>query len=443
MANEPGASEVGSREGEQLVRWVLARQPSWSGAVDLTIHPDDEMLEFLSAILGGHPVRGYVGYFTSALGILDVYDQLVRWRFGTWENVGSALDFASGFGRATRFTVQRLPPERLTIAEILPAAVAFQARQFGVHGLESATRAEDFEPGRRFDAIFVVSLFTHLPEPTFRAWLARLVALLEPGGMLAFTTHDVTLLPAEGRPADELVFRSTSESHALDPNDYGSTWVRPAFVARVAEELAPGCLFASFSRGLMNYQDLHVLVPNPPAGLARPPFVGLIEGCPDVLALRPDGTLHARGWAYDRGWGDPLAVARLLVDGEVVGEGRSFHPRADLAQVLEIPAEWTVGWEVEAQLDPRRAPTEIPLIVELETRSGRRRAVWTLNLESSLRLGAETTVRMLSDQLAEHRAAAQRSIDELEARIAAMEQSRFWKARNLWFAVKRRLGWTA
>jgi hypothetical protein len=32
---------------------------------------------------------------------------------------------------------------------------------------------------------------------------------------------------------------------------------------------------------------------------------------------------------------------------------------------------------------------------------------------------------------------------ELEARIAAMQASRFWKLRNAWFRLKVRLGWAA
>jgi len=46
------------------------------------------------------------------------------------------------------------------------------------------------------------------------------------------------------------------------------------------------------------------------------------------------------------------------------------------------------------------------------------------------------------ETLAMRRAEADYEISVLEARIAAMENSRFWKIRNGWFAVKRKLGLT-
>jgi hypothetical protein len=45
-------------------------------------------------------------------------------------------------------------------------------------------------------------------------------------------------------------------------------------------------------------------------------------------------------------------------------------------------------------------------------------------------------------ELARLRAAADERIAALETRIAAMRASRFWKMRDRWFAVKRRLGLT-
>ena len=51
---------------------------------------------------------------------------MLRWRFGSLERVGKILDFASGYGRVTRFLVRDVPPELVWVADVYADGVRFQ-----------------------------------------------------------------------------------------------------------------------------------------------------------------------------------------------------------------------------------------------------------------------------------------------------------------------------
>lgn len=61
-----------------------------------------------------------------------------------------------------------------------------------------------------FDAIYTISVFTHLSETNCHAWFAELVRVCRPGGLIIFTTHSDAyrpmMLPHELRRYDEYGF---------------------------------------------------------------------------------------------------------------------------------------------------------------------------------------------------------------------------------------------
>jgi len=152
------------------------------------------------------------------------------------------LEFACGYGRITRHLAEAYRG-RHHACDIDPAALAFCRRHFGVATCPSAHAPDEWQPPRRFDRIFVASLFTHLPERTWQAWLARLAAALTPEGVLIFTTHGLDWIGGDPRwlPADApgaFVFRPVNETQGrLAEAEYGSTYLADAWLRRALGEL--------------------------------------------------------------------------------------------------------------------------------------------------------------------------------------------------------------
>ena len=80
-----------------------------------------------------------------------------------------------------------------------------------------------------------------MPEATFELWLKTLLSRLSDRGILAFSTHDVSLLP-RGVPIPEsgILFLARSESRTLDVNQYGSNNVSEEFVTRTVDRAGGG-----------------------------------------------------------------------------------------------------------------------------------------------------------------------------------------------------------
>jgi SAM-dependent methyltransferase len=417
----------------------------------LQIDPADEMLGFLWEAHGRDGERARFHYFQSGASIADALLQLLDWRFGraAASRPLRLLDFASGYGRVTRFLVRALPPESIWVSDVYADAVRFQREHLGVHGAVSAVRPEELALEGPFDAVLVTSLFTHLPEESFVAWLSRLTGMLAPGGLLAFSVHGSSVLPmGEELPPSGIRFEAISESGSLDPQDYGSTWVSEAFVRRALDRAAGPGRFSlrTLPRGLNNFQDLCLAVPEPGCDFSGLDFQAepqlFLEGC--KLAGRD--RLKLSGWAIVRG-GEAKAVEAIL-DGELVARFPVADRRPEVAAMFGEPELALCGWGEECRL-PEGADRGSILLLRVEDGRGKSHAVYGATLESALLQASELTVRVLEDQVRHQRelaaldaARAGHAREELAARLAAMEASRFWKIRNLWFRGKRALGLT-
>lgn len=174
----------------------------------------------------------------------------------------SVLEFASGHGRFTRHLVKALGPTRVVVSDVVPSAVEFSRRTFGVEGFLSASTPEAVQWPGRYDLVFVLSLFSHLPKATWSRWLKVLFDAVAPGGLLVFSTHgtkaahfDHVTLDAEG-----YFFAASSESSAIDGQEYGTTFTSEPFVlARIAETLGADKLVHKAPVHFWNHQDAYVL----------------------------------------------------------------------------------------------------------------------------------------------------------------------------------------
>jgi SAM-dependent methyltransferase len=441
-------------ETNPLVAALLSDLGIAPGTVDLAIDARDEMLGFLVGdVFEGDRDRALFDYFRSGASIADSLGQVLRWRFGSLERVGKILDFASGYGRVTRFLARDVPPERVWVADIYADGVRFQEERLGVHGIVSAIRPEDFACAERFDAILVTSLFTHLPAERFVAWLRVLLGLLAPGGVLAFSAHSPEMLP-EGvaMPESGICFQETSESGSLATSDYGSTWVTDGFVRSALDRaLGPGASLRRIERGLCNFQDLYLALPEPGVGFATLDFQWEPLLFLERAKLAEGGRrLDLGGWAIVRS-GAVREVEALLGD-ERLAVTTELEPRQDVAAALGAEPSLRCGWSLACPLPAGAWRSSALLRLRVMDGRGRVHPLWAGAIESALLAGVRQHADKLRlelwrtrDRLEEERARAADATAEAEAlrlRVQGMEASRFWKIRNAWFAVKRGMGRT-
>ncbi|ODT58715.1 MAG: hypothetical protein ABS77_11175 [Phenylobacterium sp. SCN 69-14] len=329
----------------------------------------DEM--FFKAILPNYEFDASISAFKfveSTVRLGEAYRQLVEGVFGGFDQVGPVLDFASGWGRLTRYLEQRLPLSQISVADIYHDAIDWQVATFGVSGVHSTKDPALLSYAGRHDVVLAGSMFSHLPEGLFHAWLAKLHSLVSARGVLAFSVHDEAILPAgEAMGADGFHFLRFSESGSLDLDIYGMSYVTEAFVGRAIERLGPGLSWRRFPKGLYENQDLYVVgalgVDLSDLKLGSTPMGGF-----ETVATLPTGEVEFAGWAVERTPGAQIAAARVFVDGEEVLSLVPARERPDVQKHFPGSARPPVGWSF--RLSPQQAAPGAMVRVRLESDSG-------------------------------------------------------------------------
>jgi SAM-dependent methyltransferase len=365
------AFDLESRAAAAVRDLIELSDPGAVGA-SLVVHPNDDMFYFSVATVGFDHL-GAMAYFRAGISINDTTRRIVEWRFGGFENVGSFLDFAAGYGRSTRFLVEHLKPDRICIGEIQTEALEFQAKEFGVATLQSTTDPADLAVDATFDVVFVASLFTHLPERTFGPWLRKVWECVGPGGVLIFSVHDEAINDVGADLGDEgFAFLPTTEVASLSTTDYGTnmtteswvrdqikTWVGPAEAAQAVR----------LPRALCFMQDIWVIC-NGDWPTAELQYDCGPTGAVDEVRFA-NGTMYLRGWAADRGFADQRATShaikdvRIFVNGIECGVTRPTLDRRDVSAHLGRPNDGRFiksGWEATCA-HPSPGPDDIIAVV--------------------------------------------------------------------------------
>jgi len=304
------------------------------------ISREDEM--FLHQLEGyrGNRERACVAYMSVGKQMMDEVRQLAHWAFGGWEACESVLDFASGYGRFARHLVQEVSPQRVWTSDVYADALRFNREQLGVGGFASTTDPDAFECPRRFDLVFVSSLFSHLPSHRFVAWLAKLYSLLSDRGLLVFTTQGIDLADD---PAGDFVFQPISESRSLDVQEYGLTFVSQAFVAgAIRAAIGDGAAWRGFPHGYLGFQDLYVVSRDPGRRFESlrydPGLAGHVDDC-----RRVGDQIGLAGWAADLGASSPPRV-QVFSGARCLAECVPTVERPDIAKQLGSDAFSRAGW---------------------------------------------------------------------------------------------------
>jgi len=301
----------------------------WRGSsLETRIHPADEMFRYELAQPHRAPETASVFYFHTGRTIFETLERLATGRPGGLSDA-RILDFASGFGRSTRFLVDAIGPERVHVSEIDPDAVSFQQSVFGVRGTVSDHDPSRFEMSGSFDLVTAWSFFSHLPGRRFEPWLDCLYRLLAPGGSLILSVHGMSLLAAADQSPAGIVFRPVSETRRLASQEYGTSYVTAEFVRRAVSAAAPDATLRTFPFGLCGFQDVYVLRRPPVSPLASLRLFRCPWGVMDTSAIE-NGTVSVGGWASGDGDETPPHVALYFDDvlrQRSPGEGEAGAPR--------------------------------------------------------------------------------------------------------------------
>ena len=424
----------GPAESHPMVDAFLApRVPRWE-ALNRAVDERDDMLDFAIKLFDHDRDAAISNYFQNGFEQFALVRHIAGWR----PHPKTMLDFASGYGRLTRFLVHQQLADEVTVSDILEGGMEFQAAQFGVKTILSTTLPEQFPATRKFDLIFVASLFTHLPPATFTAWLRKLAELLEPEGLLIFSVHDQSIAPVV---VDGIAFHSYSESRVLDGEEYGSTWVTEEYVRGEVGAIDAGFACVRLPRALSDWQDVYVISPAP---IADPKPRRVPKGFLDQFEVTDDA-LRFSGWATVLG--EPVDRVEVRVDNQLVATTREFHLRDDVAAWLQIEEAKLSGWTCLVPHDAIRSFRYQVVTVSAFAAEGVEKILFHGAVESLAGVIAREKAKQRDEQLAQREitidglrqqlAATAHERDTLAQTIEAMRQSRFWKAREQWFRVKR------
>ncbi|CAO3459637.1 hypothetical protein [Azospirillum largimobile] len=329
----------------------------------------DEM--FFKAILPNYENDASIGcykFVESVLRHFDAYRQIVDGAFGGFSSLGSVMDFASGWGRLTRVLEQKLRPEQIWVSDIYHEAINWQVQNFCVNGVVSTSHPDALYHDTKHDFVFVGSLFSHLPATLFKAWLAKLYGMLTPRGVLAFSVHDMTILPeGEGMDGSDFRYYRFSESGSLDPDIYGMSYVTEPFVASAIHDLRPDATLSwrRYPKGLYENQDLYV-VGAPGRSVEKmnvfsPPMGGF-----ETATLLTNGDVDFTGWAIERTPGFQIKRLVVHVNGRAVLAFTPTSYRPDVLRHFLGAANTPVGWRFRLP----RPSTPPGAVVRLHLESG-------------------------------------------------------------------------
>jgi SAM-dependent methyltransferase len=174
----------------------------------------------------------------------------------------SLLEFASGYGCVSRHLRRMDKRYDLVSSDIHPQAIQFLRERLDVNAVLSASKPRDFVLERRFDVVFALSFFSHMPNRSFGDWLAALFGTLADDGLLIFTAHgreqfidlDQPTLEPEG-----YWYAPFSEQKDIPVDDYGIMIAPPLYVMDQIARIANAAVVLVHEANWWGKQDLYIV----------------------------------------------------------------------------------------------------------------------------------------------------------------------------------------
>lgn len=221
---------------------------------------------FLTSLLhiGNYPLS-YHSYLSTGLNGFNLIRKILTSAHGHDRLDGKLLDFASGYGRVTRFLAGYYSPEKIHTSDIKAEAVDFQTQHLGVPGFYSSYNPAEVKVNEKYQVIFVGSLFSHLNQDLYFRWLHQLVHMTREDGLLIFSVHDITLYPEETREDHIYVLNNEDapfsfvEDRITAMNEYGVSFSTENFVQKQLAAIHPELKYVRYKKGFGGLQDVYVV----------------------------------------------------------------------------------------------------------------------------------------------------------------------------------------
>ena len=323
---------------------AVAKDPSTF--IDL-ISPDDEMYIFTRNNTKTQKEAASYLYLELGRECFKSIENIVKSFGKSFGDMGGFLDFACGYGRVTRFLIQEIAPNKIWVSDIYKGAVDFQKKYFKVNGFYSYAEPSNVEFPRKFEIIYVGSLFSNLPENRFKEWLSVLWDILDDGGILIFSTHGEPICPPGIQMSPSgFVFLSRSESRTLSTKEYGVTFVTNGWVKNLAARLGINSIHF-LEQELCGYQDVYVATKQNLSSLNNLMPTNYSKGHIDSIQITKEGNLYVAGWAFEKSVGAPVKEISIYAEDELLGKASLGGSRPDVANHFGKPACLNSGWEFD------------------------------------------------------------------------------------------------
>lgn len=241
----------------------LCKQIASKYEVNPDIHHADFIFNFLTENIFPKKSDAILQYFNDGANSAEIFKKILYTDIGFKESENlSLLEFASGYGCVTRHLVKKIPNIEITACDIHPEAMDFIRERMIKETVLSHSVPEEAVFPKKYDIIFALSFFSHMPHVTWGRWLRKLYTSLNTDGFLIFTTHGLTSLQFFGNPKipdNGFWFSPMGEQKDINKNEYGSTVVTPEFVIREIFKQTQAPLFMYKPSFWWGHQDLYIL----------------------------------------------------------------------------------------------------------------------------------------------------------------------------------------